>query len=156
MDEVEIQPRKKPGPKPRPAPDFSEETILKLGQIIAAGFAAAEEVKNKEKNALKEKHRKRMQAQLMETRQGEVEKWKRCSHMRSHPYSGTSRIAWATQSDGITRGTCMGCGCFFSPVEAELADPVAMKGWYQKMISVPQTVAANDFMTGAVFAGNPA
>jgi hypothetical protein len=92
----------------------------------------------------------------METRQADVEKWKRCTHMRSHPYSGTARIAWATQSDGITRGVCMGCGCFFSPVEAELADSSAMKGWYQKMIAVPQTVAANDFMTGAVFAGNPA
>src|SRR5215469_7685109 len=106
MEEEVLRVRKKPGPKPK-SPDFSEETILKLGQIIAAGFAAAEKVKNQEKNTLRDKHRKRMQEQLRETRQMEVEKWKRCTHMRSHPYSGTSRIAWATQSDGVTRGTCM-------------------------------------------------
>ncbi len=134
--------------------------LEKLGATIAAGVVAgmkaAETEKTREKDAIRDKNRKRMQAQLAETKAAEVRKWKNCTHMRSHPYSNTSRIAWATQSDGNTRGTCMGCGCPFSPIPSELPDPIAMKGWYERMIAVPQTVASNDFMTGAVFAGNPA
>lgn len=134
--------------------------LEKLGATIAAGVVAgmkaAETEKTRERDALRDRGRKRMQAQLRETREAEILKWKRCSHMRAHPYSGTSRIAWATQSDGLTRGTCMGCGCPFSPVTSDLPDPVAMKGWYEKMIAVPQTVAANDFLQGTVMAGSPA
>lgn len=154
MEELEV-PKKRGRPK-KEQMELSEETILKLGQIIAAGFAKAEEVRNQEKIALKSKHRKRMQEQLAETRRQEVEKWSRCSHKFGHPYTGTTRIAWATQSDGITRGVCQGCGCFFSPVDSELADPAMMKGWYQKEIVVPKAGVTNDFMAGAVFAGNPA
>jgi hypothetical protein len=136
------------------------DVLEKLGQAIAmgvvAGMKAAEVEKNREKNEQRERQRRRTRDQMNENRVADIRKWRNCSHMRSHPYSGTSRIAWATQSDGVTRGTCMGCGCFFSPIDSELADPAAMKGWYQRMIAIPQTVAANDFLTGTVMTGSPA
>ena len=167
MDEQEtvetVIPKKKPGrPKATQAQalsGFSEDVILKLGQTIAAGVVAGMQAAEVEKNRVKreqtERARLRTRAQLAENRLAEMAKWERCSHMRSHPYSGTSRIAWATQSDGVTRGTCMGCACPFSPIASELPDP-KMVDWYKRMIAVPQTIAANDFLTGMVTAGSPA
>jgi hypothetical protein len=76
--------------------------------------------------------------------------------MWSHPYSGTARIGWAQQSDGNWRGTCMGCGCPFTPIESELPDPVRMRHLYMKYRAVPTTIARNDFLNGMVVAGNPA
>ena len=126
----------------------------KFGEAMA--FAIKEGSRDHAKEARDKRHRERMQAQMKENRAADLAKWKRCSHMRSHPYSGTSRIAWATQSDGITRGTCMACACPFSPIESELPAPEEMKGWYQRMIAVPMTAAQNDFVTGMVAAGSPA
>jgi hypothetical protein len=126
-----------------------------IAKGVVEGMAAAEREKTAAADAIKLKNRKRMQAQLAETRAADILKWKNCSHMRGHPYSGTSRIAWATQSDGVTRGTCMGCGAPFSPIASELPDP-SMTEWYKRMIAVPQTIAANDFLTGTVMAGSPA
>jgi hypothetical protein len=138
---------------------FDPEVLKVLGQTIALGVVegmkAAEKEKTKFKDDQTQRHRKRMQAQLVETRKNEIAKWQRCTHMRAHPYSGTSRIAWATQSDGVTRGTCMGCACPFSPIADELPEPFMVE-WYKRMISVPMTAAQNDFVTGMVAAGSPA
>ena len=129
---------------------------IAIAQGVVEGMKAAEVEKNREKNERTERHRMQMRSQQLESRKSDILKWQRCGHMRSHPYSGTSRIAWATQSDGVTRGTCMGCGCPFSPIPGELPDPAAMKGWHERMIAVPMTVASNDFVTGMVAAGTPA
>lgn len=131
--------------------DFDYE---KFGKAMA--FAIKEGNRDREKEARQEKHRLRMRQQQNETMQNKLAKWRRCSHMRSHPYSGTSRIAWATQSDGVTRGTCMACECPFSPIASELPFPNEMKGWYERMIAVPMTAAQNDFVQGMVAAGTPA
>lgn len=126
----------------------------KFGAAMA--FAIKEGGRDHEKEARDKRHRERMRAQQHENMQNDLAKWRRCSHMRSHPYSGTSRIAWATQSDGFTRGTCMACACPFSPNSEELPFPKEMKGWYERMIAVPMTAAQNDFVTGMVAAGTPA
>lgn len=168
-----IRPPMKRGPRPRlsstlegrQAQALSGFDIAALGAAIAKGVvegmkASAKEA-TREKDERTEQHRLRMRAQLNEDRASNMKKWENCSHMRSHPYSGTSRIAWATQSDGITRGTCMHCGCPFSPVASELPDfdgktSPRMLDWYKRMIGVPMTAAQNDFITGMVAAGNPA
>jgi hypothetical protein len=126
----------------------------KFGKAMA--FAIKEGSRDHAKEARDQRHRERMRAQQNETMQNKLSKWRRCTHMRSHPYSGTSRIAWATQSDGYTRGTCMACECPFSPNPSELPFPDEMKGWYERMIAVPMTAAQNDFVTGMVAAGTPA
>lgn len=126
-----------------------------LSKGIVEGMKASKVEENRERDERQLAHRLRMRKQLQEDRANAMLRWERCSHMRSHPYSGTSRIAWATQSDGVTRGTCMHCGCPFSPIESELPDP-KMVEWYKRMIAVPMTAAQNDFVTGMVAAGNPA
>lgn len=127
-----------------------------IAQGVVEGMKAAEREKNRTKDEQTARHRQRMRAQQNENMQNALAKWRRCSHMRSHPYSGTSRIAWATQSDGNTRGTCMACACPFSPILSELPFQEEMKGWYERMIAVPMTAANNDFVTGMVAAGTPA
>lgn len=122
----------------------------------AMAFAIKEGNRDHAKEERDLQHRMRMRKQQREEMLGKLAKWRRCSHMRSHPYSGTSRVAWAQQSDGITRGTCMACECPFSPILSELPFPEEMKGWYERMIAVPQTAANNDFVTGMVAAGTPA
>jgi hypothetical protein len=126
----------------------------KFGTAMA--LAIKEGNRDRAKEERDEKHRLRMRAQMQEDGHNRLRKWRQCSHMRSHPYSGTSRIAWATQSDGNTRGTCMACACPFSPIAQELPFPVEMRDWYERMIAVPMTAAQNDFVTGMVAAGTPA
>jgi len=139
---------------------FDPKVLAILGETIAkgvvAGMLAAEQEKTREQDTRKKVHRERMRSQYAETEKAKLIKWANCSHMRSHPYSGTSRIAWATQSDGVTRGTCMRCECPFSPVATELPFPKEMNGWYEKMIAVPMTAANNDFIQGMVATGTPA
>jgi hypothetical protein len=56
----------------------------------------------------------------------------------------------------------MGCGCPFTPVEAEL--PISsdkektrqLRSLYEKMRALPVSIAHNDFLSGMVVAGNPA
>lgn len=126
-----------------------------LAKGVVDGMKASKVEENRERDERQLAHRLRMRKQLQEDREAQFQRWKNCSHMRSHPYSGTSRIAWATQSDGVTRGTCMHCACPFSPIASELPYP-EMVEWYKRMIAVPMTAAQNDFVTGMVAAGNPA
>lgn len=157
---------------PRPKKQIDPETVAKAQAAAVSGFdvdalaiaiakgvvegmKASKKEETRERDERTEQHRLRMRKQLADDRLNAMKRWENCSHMRSHPYSGTSRIAWATQSDGITRGTCMHCGCPFSPIASELPDP-RMVEWYKRMIAVPMTAAQNDFITGMVAAGNPA
>jgi hypothetical protein len=130
----------------------------KLG--ITIGLAIVEGMKQSqvdpEKERIKKMRREQMRETQREARTGEVDKWMGCSHMRTHPYSGTARIGWAQQSDGHIRGACMGCGCPFSPIDSELPDPKRMKGMYVKYRAIPVSIAHNDFTSGMVVAGNPA
>lgn len=112
---------------------------------------------DKERIAKIKEHRKQqMREDQRNAKKGEVDKWLSCSHMRTHPYTGTSRIGWAQQSDGYVRGVCMGCGCPFTPIESELPDADRMAGMYVRMRAVPMSITHNDFTSGMVVAGNPA
>jgi hypothetical protein len=111
----------------------------------------------KERIAKIKEHRKIEQRKdQVRAKIAEVDKWLSCSHMRTHPYTGTSRVGWAQQSDGYVRGVCMGCGCPFTPIDSELPDPVRMKGMYERMRAIPMSITHNDFTSGMVVAGNPA
>jgi hypothetical protein len=112
---------------------------------------------DKERIAKIKEHRKQqMREDQRRAHTADVDKWLSCSHMRTHPYTGTSRVGWAQQSDGYVRGVCMGCGCPFTPIETELPDPVRMKGMYERMRAIPMSITHNDFTSGMVVAGNPA
>jgi hypothetical protein len=125
-----------------------------IGIAIVQGFKASNTDPDKER--IKQIRREEMRETQRQARKADVDRWLACDHMRTHPYSGTARIGWATQSDGLTRGTCMGCGCPFTPVLEELPDPVRMKDLYAKYRAIPVTIARNDFLQGMVVAGNPA
>jgi hypothetical protein len=125
-----------------------------IGLALVEGLRAKDE--DPEKVRIKKMRREQMRETQREAMSGNVDKWLACSHMRTHPYSGTARIAWAQQSDGLTRGTCMGCGCLFTPVESELPDPKRMKALYEKYRGMPVSIAHNDFLSGMVVAGQPA
>lgn len=162
MDEQNVAPEKPKRKYTRKSVEQAQTQALsgfefdyqKFGEAMA--FAIKEGSRDHAKEERDKRHRLRMREQQKEAGQNNLLKWRRCTHMRSHPYSGTSRIAWATQSDGFTRGTCMACSCPFSPVASELPFPEEMKGWYERMIAVPMTAAQNDFVTGMVAAGTPA
>jgi hypothetical protein len=129
-----------------------------LGVSIAMGIVEGmkQGAVDPEKERIKQQRRREMRETQEEARQAMIDRWLGCSHMRTHPYSGTARIGWATQSDGVTRGTCMGCGCLFTPIESELPDPKRMKGLYEKYRALPVSIAHNDFLSGMVVAGQPA
>jgi len=159
-------------PEPQPAQVVAEAVPLPAqfdanAFAKAIGFAIAQNIPaiakimresnvDPEKERIKAIRREQQRKDQAETRKNDVDKWLRCDHMRTHPYSGTARIGWATQSDGITRGVCMGCGCPFTPVREELPDPVRMAHLYDKYKSIPVSIARNDFLQGMVVAGNPA
>lgn len=131
-----------------------------IGLAIVQGMKAASI--DPEKERIKIMRRQQMRETQQESIEGQIDRWLSCSHMRTHPYSGTARVGWATQSDGMTRGTCMGCGCPFTPVESEL--PVSqdreknrkLKALYAEFRARPVSIAHNDFLSGMVVAGNPA
>ena len=164
VETVEVEPEQAaqiPAPQ-QPGMAFDPE---KFAQAIGLAFAAQvpaiakllrEGNVDPEKQKIKEMRRLQQREDQAAARKADVDKWLSCDHMRTHPYSGTARIGWATQSDGVTRGTCMGCGCPFTPVESELPDPVRMRHLYAKYRQIPVTIARNDFLQGMVVAGNPA
>ena len=124
---------------------------------IIKAMREAERDPEKDRIAAIREHRKIEQRKdQVRAKVAEVDKWLSCSHMRTHPYTGTSRVGWAQQSDGYVRGVCMGCGCPFTPIETELPDPVRMKGMYERMRAIPMSITHNDFTSGMVVAGNPA
>jgi len=148
-------------PPPPPALFDAKMFADAVGMAVAGAIpsivkAIQESAKDPEKEKIKAMRREDMRRQQRENRQSEVDKWLACDHMRTHPYSGTARIGWAQQSDGHWRGTCMGCGCPFTPIERELPDPVRMRHLYARYRAVPTTIARNDFLNGMVVAGNPA
>jgi hypothetical protein len=171
MEEVKRRPgrpRKIPAPviaQSSPAPQMVPFDPLMFAKAVGDAIAQSipqiaaamrESSKDPEKERIKHLRRMQTREEQKENRKADVDKWLSCDHMRTHPYSGTARIGWATQSDGHTRGTCMGCGCPFTPIESELPDPERMRHLYTKYRNVPVTVARNDFVSGMVVAGNPA
>jgi len=136
---------------------FADAVGMAIAQAIPSIVKAIQQSSiDPEKERIKKMRREDMRTQQRDNRKGEVDKWLSCDHMRTHPYSGTARIGWAQQSDGYWRGTCMGCGCPFTPIESELPDAERMKHLYAKYRAVPTTIARNDFLNGMVVAGNPA
>lgn len=161
---------KEPDPEPEksvnvavPVPAmFDPQLFAKaVGEAIAAAIpltvkAMRDAEVDPEVERIKALRKLQMRETAKEGLKAQVDKWLSCSHLRTHPYTGTSRIGWATQSDGHTRGTCMGCGCPFTPIATELPDPERMGHLYAKYIHVPVSIAHNDFTSGMVVAGNPA
>ncbi len=60
-----------------------------------------------------------------------------CTHMRNDL---TSAIAWARQSDGVTRGPCMHCGTLFSPIRGECVSQEIFDS-YKERIRIPSSRA---------------
>jgi len=147
---------------PPPAPLFDTKAFAEaIGFAIAANIPAIAKIMREsnidpEKERIKAMRRQQQREDQAAARKADVDKWLRCDHMRTHPYSGTARIGWATQSDGVTRGVCMGCGCPFTPIAQELPDPVRLAHLYDKYKNIPVSIARNDFLQGMVVAGNPA
>lgn len=136
---------------------FADAVGMAIAQSIPSIVKAIQQSNvDPEKERIKKQRREDMRRMQIENRKNEVDKWLSCDHMRTHPYSGTARIGWAQQSDGYWRGTCMGCGCPFTPIESELPDPERMRHLYAKYRAVPTSIARNDFLNGMVVAGNPA
>jgi hypothetical protein len=132
---------------------LAKHTAIEYSQLGAAiGLAIVEGLKYRDEDPEKVRIQKVRREQMRETQReamkSTVDRWLACSHMRTHPYSGTARIGWAQQSDGLTRGTCMGSDCPFTPVDSELPDPKRMKGLYEKYRSMPVSIAHNDFLSG--------
>jgi len=138
-------------PAPPAAPLFDTKAFAEaIGFAIAANIPAIAKIMREsnidpEREKIKAMRRAQQRHDQAEARKADVDKWLRCDHMRTHPYSGTARIGWATQSDNVTRGVCMGCGCPFTPIVSELPDPERMAHIYDKYKNIPVTIARNDF-----------
>lgn len=86
----------------------------------AAAAKAAEEAKSA-KLLRARRQIQEDQAELVAKRKAQQAK---CKHLRGN---GTSCIAWAVQSDGVTRGVCMHCDRLIVPADKD----------YQQLRSVP-------------------
>jgi hypothetical protein len=84
-----------------------------LAAAIVTGLREGQ--RNPEKEAQLARARARGKAMAAETARERASREKRCHHMRSFPYQGLSKIAWAIQSDGIKRGYCPDCDSMFEP-----------------------------------------
>ena len=75
----------------------------------------------------KEAARQRLRAQQKEDARIKAWREERCQHMRGN---NTSAIAWAMQSDNVTRGVCQHCNALFTPEHPRYAEllriPVGM------------------------------
>ena len=78
---------------------------------------------------------------------------KNCSHLRE---DGTSVIAWAVQSDGITRGVCQHCTTSFSPRREECIDDYVFSV-YETVRKIPYRKSTEDYRTtpGGVILESP-
>ena len=69
-----------------------------------------------DKVASAERARQRIREQRLMNEQMQHQRQASCPHRRE---DSTSAIAWATQSDGITRGVCQHCNRLVVPVDAD-------------------------------------
>lgn len=111
------------------APELSQAEVIKelamqlskslkmdeaaLARAIVTGLREGNRDPVKEERMAK--MRERGQKMARETLKEKIAREKRCSHMRSFPYQGLSKIAWAVQSDGVKRGYCPDCDSCFYP-----------------------------------------
>lgn len=67
-----------------------------------------------------------------------------CNHMQmpGSVLSGCAVIAWATQTDGIKRGTCQHCGTIFSPKRSECASKEIWEA-YPMLVRIPTHPGGN-------------
>lgn len=91
-------------------------------------------IKEKQKQRMRE-HNKELQKDALQVK---LNKFHNCNHMQrpGSAYNGCSAIAWATQSDGITRGPCQHCGTFFSPKKEECISEEVWEA-YKHFIRIP-------------------
>jgi len=69
------------------------------------------------KEAQKKREQETKDANLKSYWERKAQKKKNCSHSRQ---DGTCVIAWATQSDNVTRGYCPNCDSTFSPEDGQM------------------------------------
>ena len=69
------------------------------------------------KEAQKKREQETKDANLKAYWERKAQKKKNCSHSRQ---DGTCVIAWATQSDNVTRGYCPNCDSTFSPEDGQM------------------------------------
>lgn len=151
-----------PDPKPpsppepeEPEPDKEEPEKEPAGQMAAmmAKFeqaldTAISAARRPVINEQEERQKRRMKEHMRQLAKDEAvlsqNKFRMCSHMQ-YPGSvmtGCSVIAWATQSDGVRRGTCMHCGTIFSPKREECQSDEIWEA-YRTLVRIPTHPGGN-------------
>lgn len=145
MEETEEVKRGPGRPPKEPTPSGTMVPIEQVSAMMQMLIAESRKpvidpIKENQKARMKE-HNKRG---LDDARQVKINKFNNCSHMQrpGSILTGCSAVAWATQSDGITRGHCQHCGTFFSPKKDECLSEEIWAA-YKHMIRIPTHPAGN-------------
>jgi hypothetical protein len=149
MADQELQKEEeKRGPGRPPNPKPVEPVTIPIEQVQAMMQMLIAESRKPVRDPIKEQQTARMKEHnrqgLKDQRDMKIAKFQNCNHMQrpGSILTGCSAIAWATQSDGITRGFCQHCGTGFSPRKEEC---ISQEIWeaYKHLIRIPTHPAGN-------------
>lgn len=144
-----------PDEEPEPAdPDKEKEpehativsmTAIQFQEMIQTVISESRKpVTDEKKLAQQLRMREHNKMLARDQRQMLITRFHSCNHMQlpGSVMTGCSAIAWATQSDGKRRGTCMHCGTIFS---SERSECISDEVWqaYRMLIRLPTHPAGN-------------
>lgn len=140
-----------PGDEPQPepyektAPPQVAFTADQFQSIISTVIQEARKPVRDERTVARLKRMKEHnRAMQKDSRQMLIARFHNCNHMQmpGSVMTGCACIAWATQSDGIKRGTCQHCGTIFSSKREEcLSDEIHEA--YKMLVRLPTHPAGN-------------
>jgi len=129
-------------------PKEKEQLVAMMDKFQAALETAIVAARKPIINEQDERQKRRMKEHMRQLQKDEAilsqNKFRMCSHMQ-YPGSvltGCSVIAWATQSDGVRRGTCMHCGTIFSPNRSECKSDEIWES-YKTLVRIPTHPGGN-------------
>jgi len=152
------EPKEKPEEPEEPAEDDDKveetepekATVVSMSasqfqEIIQAVISESRKPVTDEKKLAQQLRMREHNKQLGRDRQQMlIHRFRSCNHQQlpGSVMTGCSAIAWATQSDGKRRGTCMHCGTVFSP---ELSECISDEVWqaYRMLVRMPTHPAGN-------------
>jgi vacuolar-type H+-ATPase subunit H len=98
----------------KPTVALSEEGIANM--IASAIEAARRPILDPQAEQAKRREKAQMRASIERMEQMKKARERACNHLRE---DGSAAIAWATQSDRVTRGVCQHCNRVITPQDAD-------------------------------------
>lgn len=147
--EPEHQPKEPPEATAPQAAAFTvadiERMMNKFDETMATAIREARKPIRDERAIARMQRMKEHNHQMQkDAREMLIARFRNCNHMQlpGSVMTGCSCIAWATQSDGIKRGTCQHCGTIFSSKREECLNQEVWES-YKMLVRMPTHPAGN-------------